>query len=176
MSDSQPDLLTDAPSDPAAKEVTEPSVISSGTGADDADDRTPAANEAPSISKSQRVRDYIAANPKARNKDIVTALGSFGIKVGDVASVKSKLRQHGDKPALKRRGRPKGPKKSESKVASDPKPAKSTAKPARPAMVSSTDATVGIDVLEQCVEFIRKAGGIDHAQNALDLIRRIRSL
>ncbi|MGB7325551.1 MAG: hypothetical protein WBD31_11825 [Rubripirellula sp.] len=176
MSESQPNLLNDTPSSPAEADFAEAATSDSATGANDASDRAPVEKQTPTISKSQRIRDYIAANPEARNKDIVTALDSFGIKVGDVASVKSKLKQQADKPAAKRRGRPKGPKKSGSKGASVSSPTKSTMNPARPASATPTDATVGIEVLEECVEFIRKAGGINQAQNALDLIRRIRSL
>ncbi|TWU59453.1 hypothetical protein Poly51_22410 [Rubripirellula tenax] len=142
----------------------------------------------PMISKSQRIRDYLEANPGARNIDVVAALSGYGVKVGDVASVKVKQRKQAGKPVAKRRGRPKGSTKSKTKatkVVGDDNTASldsstTSIRSARRSRATSptndSDAVVGIELLEAAVEFVRLAGGIDKAQEAMALIRRIRAL
>ncbi|MEM9826030.1 MAG: hypothetical protein AAF958_05550 [Planctomycetota bacterium] len=111
------------------------------------------------ISKSARVREYLAAHPHAQNKDVASALSGYGVRPADVANVKAILKRKADggsSPAKKK------------KVAA--KPAVTAADPPQ------LDATIQLDMLDAGVEFIKKAGGINEAQHLIRLISRIRSL
>ena len=113
------------------------------------------------ISKSERIRQYMRQHPEARNKDISAALAQHGVTPADVGNVKTQLKQ----------------KAAKERQAVSPTPRTETSTAAiGTAPQTDSDATIGMDVLEAGVEFIRKAGGINEAQYTLTLIRRIRSL
>ncbi|QDV62770.1 hypothetical protein Pan14r_07110 [Crateriforma conspicua] len=120
--------------------------------------------EKPQLSKSERVRLYLKQHPGVRNKDVVAALSHHGVKAADVANVKAQLKRK----AEKNKG------KSEPAAAKSAPVAAETAAPADSS--NSIDATVGLDVLELGMEFIRKSGGVNEAQHVLNLIRRIRQI
>jgi hypothetical protein len=112
------------------------------------------------MSKSERVREYIAKHPEARNKDIAAALAKYSVSAADVGNVKTQLK--------KKAGKNTSPAKSQS-----------AAKPSSPPVAKKDvliDATIGLDVLDAGIEFINKAGGLNEAQYALNVIRRIKSL
>jgi hypothetical protein len=111
-------------------------------------------------SKSERVREYIAKHPEARNKEIAAALAKYSVSAADVGNVKTQLK--------KKAGKNASPAKSQSE-----------AKPSSPSVAKKDvliDATIGLDVLDAGIEFINKAGGLNEAQYALNVIRRIKSL
>ncbi len=122
------------------------------------------ATKSKNLSKSKRVREYIAKNPEARNKDIADALAKYSVTAADVGNVKTQLKR---KAATKGSTAGKLPTKmaAESKSSPAPKPKDVT-----------IDATIGLDVLDAGIEFINKAGGLNEAQYALNVIRRIKSL
>jgi len=122
------------------------------------------------LSKSGRIRLYMKQHPGVRNKDIVKALSHHGIKAADVANVKSQMKRKAAKQAGKSAGT------SKTAVTATAGTRATTPAPADVATVATIDATVGLDVLEEGMEFIRKAGGINEAQHVLNLIRRIRSM
>jgi hypothetical protein len=108
------------------------------------------------LSKSERIRQYLDRNPEARNKDVVDALKEFKVTPADVSNAKAQLKKKGAK------------QKSSGKVE-----AKTTV-PKKPEVV--LDATINLDILDAGIEFINKAGGINEAQYALNVIKRIKSL
>lgn len=115
-------------------------------------------------SKSERVREYINKHPEARNKDIATALAEYSVTAADVGNVKTQLKKKGDK-------------KRSTATKSQAKTASETKLPTAPSPKDITlDATIGLDVLDAGIEFINKAGGLNEAQYALNVIRRIKSL
>ena len=100
------------------------------------------------VNKSQAIRDYITANPKAKPKDVVTALSEQGVTVTPafVSTLRSNDKRKGRK-GPGRRGRPAGSTKSAS--------------------------SVGIDSLVQAKKLIDKMGGINQARQALDALSKI---
>ncbi len=121
------------------------------------------AKSASGMNKSQRVREYLKKNPEARNKDVADALSDFGVTPADVGNAKSQLK----KKASKKRT-PSAPKSNQG--AAKPMVAASATKEA------SLDAKIGLDVLDAGIEFVNKAGGLNEAQYALNVIRRIKSM
>lgn len=125
------------------------------------------------ISKSQRVRDYLEANPEARNKDVAADLEPYGVRPADVANTKAIMKKKEAKKAKKRAaaaGKAALADKSDSAVGS------AASGPAASGVMPEIEATVQLHLLEAGVEFVRKAGGINEAQHILGVIRRIRSL
>ncbi len=121
------------------------------------------------MNKSQRVREYLKKNPEARNKDVSDALADFGVTPADVGNAKSQMK----KKAAKKRAT------SVSKPAKAGTPASGPAKPAGSSVSAkeiSIDAKIGLDVLDAGIEFVNRAGGLNEAQYALNVIRRIKSL
>jgi len=114
-----------------------------------------------SISKVQRVRDYLGQNSAAKSRDVVTALTKFGVTSADVANAKTALKKKGKK--TKRRSTKSASKRAQSK----PRSAQARV---------SIDARIELDLLEKGIEFFDKAGGMNEAQHVLNLINRIRSL
>lgn len=129
--------------------------------------------ESKPISKSQRVRDYLEANPEARNKDIAAALDSYGVSPADVANTKAQMKKraakNGHQTALLVAAGSNGSSNGAHAVAVAPVAASAASLP-------EIDATVQLHLLEAGVEFVRKAGGINEAQHILGVIRRIRTL
>ncbi|MEM9588633.1 MAG: hypothetical protein AAGA03_15230 [Planctomycetota bacterium] len=114
------------------------------------------------LSKSERIRRYMADHPEVRNRDVAAALEPYGVTAADVANVKSHQKRKQKQP----RGKVGRPKKGVAK----PRSAESS-----PGETSTGD-TLGLDVLDACVQLIEKAGGVDEAAHVLDLVRRIRSM
>lgn len=140
------------------------------------------------ISKSQRIRDYLQANPDARNRDVADDLGAFGVKTADVANVKTQLKQRSASPKAavnvtddaqptvptpvtqktsKKTGRPKS---SAAK-----RPTSSPTRTAAPSRVSNS-GEVGLFEVEAAIHFIEQAGGIERARQIIEMVDRIRSM
>lgn len=114
------------------------------------------------LSKSARVREYLAAHPHAQNKDVASALSGYGVRPADVANVKAILKRKAAKASGK---------------AATTATAKPAAKPvSETAAAAQIDATIQLDMLEAGIEFIKKAGGVNEAQHLISVISRIRSL
>jgi hypothetical protein len=120
------------------------------------------------LSKSERIRRYMKENPEARNVDIAEALGEHGVTAADVASVKTQLKKKEEK-------------RGATHVRSGSNGSNGATKTqAINGITASADAAieaqVGLDVLEDGMDFIRKAGGMNEAQHILNVIRRIRAM
>lgn len=118
-------------------------------------------------SKSQRVRDYLEEHPEARNRDVVDALGKYGVTAADVSNAKAQLKRKGDVPA--RRGRP---------------PAATTANAGAIDEVGAgnlpTEAAPGgaiaMNDLEAAIKFVREIGSLSRAQQLLVIIQQLQRL
>lgn len=113
------------------------------------------------VSKSQRVRDFLEQHPEARNRDVAEALASHGVRAADVANVKANLKKKAGKAKVKK----------VSRSAATPKAAAATS--TEPATVN---ASVPLDLLDRGIEFVRVAGGLNEAQHLLNVIKRIKNL
>ncbi|MEO1615239.1 MAG: hypothetical protein AAFV88_05280 [Planctomycetota bacterium] len=111
------------------------------------------------VSKSQAIRDYMKANPKAKPKDVAEALTAKGydVKPNYVSMIKFQSKK---KPAggTKRRGRPAG--------------STTTRKPAAAKKTAASSDTVSVDSLVKAKELI-EAVGIDEARAALAALERL---
>ena len=109
--------------------------------------------------KSQEIRDYLAANPAAKPKEIVAAMKSKGIKVSAqfVSSVKSSSKTKGP---TKRRGRPAGS-KNKTTVA------RKTTTPR-----GSSD-TVSVNSLLKVKRVIEEIGSIEEVKSALNTLEKL---
>lgn len=126
------------------------------------------------LSKSERIRRFLRQHPEARNRDVVEALLAYGVTAADVGNVKNLLRKKegGGKPAKGMRG-------GKGRVAPQAKDAPVKAAVPAPGAgrgVAAATAEFGFDSIEAGVEFIQKVGGLDEAQQILNLIRQIRSI
>lgn len=95
--------------------------------------------------KSAAIRDYIAANPNAKPKEILTALRAKGldVSVGLVSVVKYS------------------------------KKSKSGKKPGRPKKAASTGSGLSADQLLAAKALADSLGGIQNTREALDLIEKL---
>lgn len=111
------------------------------------------------LSKAKRIREHMDNHPEARNKDIVEALGSFGVTAADVANVKSQN------------------KRAESKVSA--KAVMPKVKAAAPApsttSLSNSGPTINWRELDAGVAFVKAAGSIQRAQHLLIIIEQIKA-
>lgn len=118
--------------------------------------RIPMTREQPS--KSQRVQEYLRANPQARNKDCAEALKEFGVTAADVSNAKAQLK----KKYSRRRSR------AVAVVA---------------ATVSGGEASddkssnsISIAEIEAAIDYVQFVGGMPRAQQLLAIIQQIREL
>ncbi|MEM6691001.1 MAG: hypothetical protein AAF664_16355 [Planctomycetota bacterium] len=116
------------------------------------------------ITKSQRIRDYFEDNPEIRNKDVVAALGHFGVTAADVANVKAAVKRKTAK------------KQSQVKRVSQPPQNGTPQSTTTPFSEEDDSVAIGLDVLEMGIEFVKKSGGISEAMYVLNVIKRIRSI
>ncbi len=116
-------------------------------------------------SKSQRVRDFLDAQPDARNRDVVEALAEYGVTAADVSNAKAQLKRKGDTPT--RRGRPPASAAAAAAVA----PAASKASSA--AVAQAAGGSIAMNELESALTFVRQIGSIDRAKQLLVIIQQI---
>ena len=107
-------------------------------------------------SKAKRIREYLNKYPGARNKDLVEALGEYGVTAADVANVKSHQKRSEEKP---RKSTSTSRVKSESSV--------STA-------LTSNGPTINWKELDAGVAFVKAAGSVQRAQHLLIIIDKIK--
>lgn len=108
-------------------------------------------------SKSQRIQDYIRANPQARNRDVVEALKEFGVTAADVSNAKA----HMKKKYTRRRSR--------------------AAVVVPPSMAGAEDDSspansISISEIEATIDYVQSVGGIGRAQQLLAIIQQIRDI
>ncbi|MFO1065011.1 MAG: hypothetical protein U0892_14195 [Pirellulales bacterium] len=121
------------------------------TTSDSVSDKTP--------SKSKRIREFLEANPDARNRDVVEALTEFGITAADVSNAKAQLKRKGT-PA--KRGRPAAASESGSEKSSAP--------------AGGPAAAIGMNEIEAALNFVRQMGSLDRARQLLVIIQQIQQL
>jgi hypothetical protein len=111
------------------------------------------------VNKSLEIREYLAANPKAKPKEVVDAMSQKGIDVSAqfVSTVKSTSKKKG---TAKRRGRPAGAKNKTTRTAAAPAHQKS-------------DDTVSVDSLLKLKKVVEEIGSIDEAKSALSTLERL---
>ena len=100
------------------------------------------------ISKSQRVRDYIAEHKTAKTSEIVDALKEFGVNKFNVANILYKKSNKKPKPSGKKLGRP-------------PK--------------ASANGN-GVGGIESAIVFIKSAGGIEAARSQLAQLAELKGI
>jgi hypothetical protein len=110
------------------------------------------------LSKAQRIRNFLEANPEARNKDVVEALSAYSVTAADVANVKSITKRSTAKQAVVHR-EPRRPR---------PEPSESTA-------MSSAGPSITLPELEAGVAFVKAAGSIMRAKHLLIIIEQIKA-
>ncbi len=121
--------------------------------------------------KSQAIRDYYAANPKAKPMEVSDALTAQGIKV--TPAFVSTIRSTSKKKKVGKRGRPAGATKSSSKPTTSKKLGRPAgAKLGRPAS-SSGAGNVSIDALLKAKSMVEAVGSVDEARAALAALERL---
>lgn len=115
--------------------------------------------------KSQAIRDYYAANPEAKPKQVVEALAAQGIDVSPAFVSTIKSTSKGDKPAT-RRG-PRASKSTRGAVAALPAPRAAASSNKR------SDQTISIDNLLKAKDLVKELGGIDNAINTLSALKQL---
>ena len=116
------------------------------------------------LSKSQRVRNFLDENPEARNRDVVEALGEYGITAADVSNAKAQLKRKGETPS--KRG----------KTAAPAAVASTVSKTAAAAAVSASGGSIAMGELEAAITFVRQIGSIDRARQLLVIIQQVQQL
>lgn len=114
------------------------------------------------ISKTKRIQDYIGSNPEARNREIVEALSAHSVTSADVSNAKSQLK----KKLLA--GSPAAPATSTKR-----KKALGTKKAAS---LSGANSTISLDELQASAGYIKAVGGLDRAQQLLQMVQQIQAM
>ncbi len=110
-------------------------------------------------SKSQRVQDYLRANPQTRNRDVVKALEEYGVTAADVSNAKAQLK----KKYTRRRTR------AAAVVAA------TAATTGETAMDESGNAISMVEI-EAAIDYVQTVGGISRAQQLLAIIHQIQQM
>lgn len=114
-------------------------------------------------SKSQRVRDFLTAQPNARNRDCVEALAEYGVTAADVSNAKAQLKRQGSRSG--KRGRPAA---SSASSAATAKVAAETS--------NASGGSIGMSEIDAALSFVRQIGSIDRAKQLLVIIQQIQQL
>jgi len=109
--------------------------------------------------KSQAIRDYYAAHPNAKPKEISAELKKAGVDVTPafISTIRSTSI---------------GKKKKTTKTSSAKAPAKAASKKAAPAAVKS-GVSVSIESLLKAKSMVKELGGIDNAIATLSALKRL---
>lgn len=182
----------DASNDSLTKDETVPmekKAASKRTSKPDASQTEASAPIGEKKSKSARIREYLDANPEARNRDIATALEAFGVKAADVANVKAQLKQKaasvGSVATLEVvDGNPGKATKTKKKAGRKPTKTSKKAAATRDEVGttavangrSAATADIGLAEVDAGISFIEQVGGVARARQIIDLVDRIRQL
>lgn len=114
------------------------------------------------ISKSKRIQDYIGSNPEARNREIVEALTAHSVTAADVSNAKSQLKkkQLAASPGASATGTKRKKVLGTKKAAS----------------LSGATGTISLDELEASAGYIKSVGGLDRAQQLLQMVQQIQAM
>lgn len=119
-------------------------------------------------SKSRRVREYLEAQPEARNRDVVEALAEYGVTAADVSNAKAQIKRQGEAPA--KRGRPAG-----SSAAASAAPTANAVKTVASAS-SSPSGSIAMNEIDAALKFVREIGSMDRAKQLLQILQEIRQI
>jgi len=116
--------------------------------------------------KSQAIRDYYAANPEAKPKQVVEALAAQGVDVSAafVSTIKSTSLTKGTRKA----GAKRGPRAAKAGTESVSRPSARSAAPAR-----RSEGTVSIESLIKAKGLVNELGGLDNAISTLEALKRL---
>ncbi len=116
--------------------------------------------------KSQAIRDYYAANPEAKPKQVVEALAAQGVDVSPafVSTIKSTSMTKGSR----KTGGKRGPRAAKAGTESTSRPSTRGAAPAR-----RSEGTVSIDSLVKAKGLVKELGGLDNAISTLEALKRL---
>lgn len=109
-------------------------------------------------SKSQRVQDFLRANPQARNRDAVKALEEFGVTAADVSNAKAQLK----KKFSRRRSR------AAAVVAA-------TVSTGEVPAEENSNAILMVEI-DAAVDYIQAVGGIARARQLLAIIQQFQQI
>lgn len=120
------------------------------------------AKKSSGASKSQVIRDYCEANPKAKPKEVAEALATQGFVVTPqfVSTIRSNAKR---KKTARRPGRPAG-------SASTKRAGRGSA--SRPAAAKGKE-DVSIDSLLKAKKIVQEMGGVEDARKALDALSKL---
>jgi hypothetical protein len=127
------------------------------------------AKKSSGTNKSQAIREYYAAHPGAKPKQVVEALAAQGVQVSPafVSTIRStsvtKGRKRGPKPGTKRGPRPT---KTTRRAVGRPKTRATSA-------TRGASGTVSIDSLVKAKGLVKELGGIDNAMNTLAALKQL---
>ena len=109
-------------------------------------------------SKSQRVQEFLRANPQARNRDAVKALEEFGVTAADVSNAKAQLK----KKYTPRRSRA----------------AAVVAGTVAASEIDTDDPNSSISIVEidATIDYVQSVGGIARAQQLLAIMQQIQQM
>ncbi len=110
-------------------------------------------------SKSQRVQDYLRANPQTRNRDVVKALEEYGVTAADVSNAKAQLK----KKHTRRRSR------AAAVVAA-------TAATGGVVATDESGNSISMVEIEATIDYVQAVGGIARAQQLLAIIQQIQQM
>lgn len=118
--------------------------------------------------KSQAIRDYYAANPDAKPKQVVEALAAQGVDVSAafVSTIKSTSLTKGSRKVGAKRG-PRSVKAGSESTTTSRASARETAASRR------GDATVSIESLVKAKGLVKELGGLDNAISTLEALKRL---
>lgn len=116
--------------------------------------------------KSQAIRDYYAANPEAKPKQVVEALAAQGVDVSAafVSTIKSTSLTKGSR----KTGAKRGPRSV--KAGSESTTSRSSA---RGAASRRSEGTVSIESLVKAKGLVKELGGLDNAISTLEALKRL---
>ncbi|TWT98590.1 hypothetical protein [Stieleria varia] len=128
-----------------------------------------AKKSASGVNKSKEIRDYYAANPKAKPKEIVEAMAEKGINVSAqyVSTIRINSKKKSGKKTGKKRGRPVGSTKGRPVGRPAGRPA------GRPPLSSKSTDMVNVDALLAVKKMVEQVGGIDQAKSALNALEKL---
>ena len=121
------------------------------------------------VNKTQTVRDYVKANPKATNKEISEALGKEGIKISPnhVANIKATIR-------ARRRAKKQAAAKPAAAVPAIPAVAGTLAPAAeRP---TKPGETITLEQVKKVAHTVRAIGGFERLNELLGIIKEVGGL
>lgn len=119
--------------------------------------------------KSEAIRDYYAANPTAKPKDVAEALSKQGVTV--TPAFVSTIRSTSKKKKVGKRGRPAATKAGRKSAR---KSARRGGRPATTRRAVSASDEVSIDALLKVKRIVDEMGGVEDARNALSALEKLR--